>query len=57
MRAYFLIRSMVVPALVVLAVFWVDASAQQKKNGTAEVFGVVKGADGASRHAASAGPR
>ena len=48
MRANALIRSVVVPALVVLAlIFCVDAHAQQTKNGTAEVFGTVKGANGA----------
>jgi|HubBroStandDraft_6_1064221.scaffolds.fasta_scaffold51214_1 hypothetical protein len=48
MRANALIRSVAVPALVVLAfIFCVDAHAQQKNNSTAEVFGTVRGADGA----------
>lgn len=48
MRAHILIRSVAVPALIVLALmFCVDARSQRKSNQTAEVFGVVNGADGA----------
>jgi hypothetical protein len=48
MRVYALIRLVAIPSLVVLALMLcVDAHAQRKNNGTAEIFGIVKGADGA----------
>jgi hypothetical protein len=49
MRGYVLIRSMAVPALVVLAlVSCAHTHAQQKSDRTADVFGTVQGADGVS---------
>ena len=48
MRGYILIRSVAVPVLIVLALIpCAHTHAQQKSDATAELFGTVKGADGA----------